>query len=332
MHADAKEAIPVLRVMCVEDDPMQQQVLSLLFDQANQLNAGLVAFDLKMVSSGYEALELSQGRWHLILVDYVLGDMTGDCLIAALHRMLGDSATIVMTSVMPVDEVAFGCGADLFLPKPLGMNIVQNIWQQIKDRSELHKISKASKQMESLSANPEWVHHGELPIGSSALPSPQLPTSTPARAELARAAAPTSTYRAEFGPQMPRRLRNAPVTEAESERMEMERRAGVFDSMLLRDNLAHPLLPLPDPQSVPHSPSPPSLLARPILPPTPLVLQPGVLASDGRADSSQSTACAMASASAASAWSAHATGPPPACTVLDSLADGSDETADCDCQ
>ena len=118
-------AMRVVRVLMVEDDHMQRSVLELLFEQANTHNDGFVNFEVKTVDSGLDALaevrETAQAnrQYDLILIDYVLGDMTGDTLIPHFRDLLGDSVAIVLTSIhSDARDRSLEMSADAFLHKP----------------------------------------------------------------------------------------------------------------------------------------------------------------------------------------------------------------------
>jgi len=138
----------VVLILMVEDDPMQQSVLKMLFTKANDLNAGFVSFAVTAVGSGTDALasvraQEQQGRrkFDLILLDFVLGDMTGDHMVKPLREMLGDGAAIVMTSAHgEARQASLDSGADVFLQKPLGTHVIQHIWQFLKDTTQLRKL------------------------------------------------------------------------------------------------------------------------------------------------------------------------------------------------
>ena len=149
--------VPLTVFVVYADDPVQLSWLALIFDKANELSTqrpsarccpllltserrkfadeGFVNFEVVSVESGAQALE-SVGRrtcnldqFHLILVDYVLGDTTGDALIAPLRDLLGPTAAIVLTSAHEgAQEVSLKEGADVFLHKPLSTHIVQVWW------------------------------------------------------------------------------------------------------------------------------------------------------------------------------------------------------------
>jgi len=80
---------------------------------------------VKTVASGADALaeirETVQAnqQYDLILIDYVLGDMTGDTLIPHFRDLLGDSVAIVLTSIhSDARDRSLEMSADAFLHKP----------------------------------------------------------------------------------------------------------------------------------------------------------------------------------------------------------------------
>ena len=88
------------------------------------------------MSSGEEALACARSRWFdLVLLDFLLGDVTGDAMIAPLRNALGESSAIVMMSAYAeARQSSIESGADVFLHKPLGAHVIQ-----VHDRAHLHR-------------------------------------------------------------------------------------------------------------------------------------------------------------------------------------------------
>jgi len=164
-----------VRVLMVEDDHMQRSVLELLFEQANTHNDGFVNFEVKTVDSGLDALaevrETAQAnrQYDLILIDYVLGDMTGDTLIPHFRDLLGDSVAIVLTSIhSDARDRSLEMSADAFLHKPLSSDVISHIWMFLKDASQLQQLIEAGESSSGGDDEPDAAaHEHEHPSGES---------------------------------------------------------------------------------------------------------------------------------------------------------------------
>jgi len=123
-------------VLCIEDDTLQQEVIEHLFELANRKNSGSITYDVKMVSSGEEALEAlfppNNLSPDLVFVDVLMEGVSGDELLVKLRRILPRKVAIVMASAMSHVQLVKKCvdnGADGYLVKPLHENTVQHAWQ-----------------------------------------------------------------------------------------------------------------------------------------------------------------------------------------------------------
>jgi len=124
-------------VLCVEDDPLQQEVIEHLFELANRKNRGCIVYVVKIVASGEEALEALFKPHNLspdlVFVDVVMeGGISGDELLLQFRRILPREVAIVMASAMSHVQLIKKCvdnGADGYLVKPLHESTVQHAWQ-----------------------------------------------------------------------------------------------------------------------------------------------------------------------------------------------------------
>jgi CheY-like chemotaxis protein len=95
------EGDTTLNVLCVEDDPFHQKVLSSYFDAANRVYEGALVYSVTMVDTAAKALEAVSSldqQPDLILVDIMLEDSTGDELLSELRKTLKPEVAIVMAS------------------------------------------------------------------------------------------------------------------------------------------------------------------------------------------------------------------------------------------
>ena len=134
-----------LRFLVVEDDPTQLQMLRELFNNANVKNAGVVYFDVKMVTTAEEALSVLQqlepnasqsAPFDLILLDVMLPDVNAYDVLPSIRELVGDNVAIVIASAhsqLALVQLCVRRGADAFLVKPLGSPAVQHLWQFVKD-------------------------------------------------------------------------------------------------------------------------------------------------------------------------------------------------------
>ena len=106
--APSDNAISVtIVVLCIDDDVFHSKVLSGYFEQANASMDGSIVYDVHTVSSGDEALAAVQPPRNLapdiVLMDVVMDDIMGDELLPKMRQILGDTAAIVMASI--IDQV-----------------------------------------------------------------------------------------------------------------------------------------------------------------------------------------------------------------------------------
>ena len=91
--------LTTLNVLCVEDDMFHQKVLSGAFDCANRSYEGSLTYNVSMVSSADEALEMVRTlSLDLIFVDVMLDGLPGDELLPQLRKLVPADVAIVMAS------------------------------------------------------------------------------------------------------------------------------------------------------------------------------------------------------------------------------------------
>ena len=125
-----------VRVLVVEDDSMQREILKGLFDAANDANKNMVKFEVQMVCSATETLtemrRVGASHYHIILLDCCLPDQNAFELLPELRATANEDTAIIIASVhaqMSLVQLCIGRGADAFLVKPLGSKEVRHIWQ-----------------------------------------------------------------------------------------------------------------------------------------------------------------------------------------------------------
>ena len=103
------------RVLLVEDDPSLRRVI--------ELNLAARGYQVDLAASGTAALELTERRPDLVVIDLGLPDMDGIDLIARLRASL--TTPILVTSARDVRTAkvaALGAGADDFIAKPFAVD------------------------------------------------------------------------------------------------------------------------------------------------------------------------------------------------------------------
>ena len=145
-----------VRVLCVDDDAYQLQVLRELFQRANATQSNLL-FAAHTCSSSAEALdELGEanGReqpYHLILFDMSLAESTSLSVLTQVRALVGHSVPIIMVSAQAQQSLVSGCiaaGADSFLAKPLSAFALfgfaqRNLLKKQKPGATVKEIVKA---------------------------------------------------------------------------------------------------------------------------------------------------------------------------------------------
>jgi len=136
----APEQVEV-RVLVVEDDPLQRRFIDTLFKAANEPKQGCplpLRFVTTVVSSAQEALRTLRDRtFQLILIDVIMPDMSGAELLPLVRKAVASTTAVLMVSAVSRVDVVERCvrdKADAFLPKPLGIDTVRTIWQYCLQR------------------------------------------------------------------------------------------------------------------------------------------------------------------------------------------------------
>lgn len=104
------------RVLIVEDDDAVRQMIERYLDSLGVL-------EVDSARSGWEAgLKTASQRPHLLLLDFRLGDTTGDKVVATIRGMtdLEQPAIVIMSAHLGEEDArrVIDQGADAFLPKP----------------------------------------------------------------------------------------------------------------------------------------------------------------------------------------------------------------------
>ena len=131
---DAIDGTVVLRVLIAEDEEYQRESLEALFKSANSSLFGSVYFDAHLVSSAEECLETLRrdADWQLVMLDIFMPGRRGDEIIGDVRATLGDKVPLLMISAnaqMGAVQRCLRLGADLFVAKPVHLNVVRNLWQ-----------------------------------------------------------------------------------------------------------------------------------------------------------------------------------------------------------
>jgi excisionase family DNA binding protein len=112
------------KVLVVDDDEGVRTMTS-------RYLSGLGTLDVQTASSGWEA-GLITANWspRLLLLDYRLGDTTGDVVVRTIRGMTQlDQPAIVIMSAHLTDEQAadvLAQGADAYVPKPFDLHVLRD--------------------------------------------------------------------------------------------------------------------------------------------------------------------------------------------------------------
>ena len=166
----------LLRVLIAEDEQFQRESLEAMFKSANSALFGSVSFDARIVCSADEVLETlrTDVDWQLVMLDIFMPGRRGDEIIGDVRSILGEKVPLLMISAgtqMGAVQRCLRLGADLFVAKPLHLNVVRNLWQ--------HCMLKHPTLFDE---------SDELPGAASVPPSPQAPPSACASCDTSRAA------------------------------------------------------------------------------------------------------------------------------------------------
>lgn len=112
------------RVLIVDDDGAVREMLSRFLGR-------IPGLQVETAGSGWEAgLKTASLRPHLLLLDYRLGDTTGDKVLATIRNHEGLSfqpAIVIMSAYLTEEEVRriLEQGADAYLPKPFDLDALR---------------------------------------------------------------------------------------------------------------------------------------------------------------------------------------------------------------
>ena len=116
-------ANPQKHILIVDDEPLVCQSVKMLLE-------GL-GYVVDEANNGYEALALYQpGKFDMVFTDYLMPEMKGDKLAAAIKR-LSPGQPVVMITAFPERLQSSDCplgGVDSFICKPLDL---QMLWTAI---------------------------------------------------------------------------------------------------------------------------------------------------------------------------------------------------------
>jgi DNA-binding NtrC family response regulator len=146
-----------MKILIVEDDPMQREVLKGFL--VNQGYTALTAVDCE------EAVKVFQNELvHLILLDYRMPECTGDELLAKMKAINPFVRAIMITAYGDVNTAVtvLKLGADEFLEKPVDLAILL---------SKIQRIEREINVEEDVAAIIETVEEGPLPINIVAVSS-----------------------------------------------------------------------------------------------------------------------------------------------------------------
>jgi len=134
LRSDGMASEALRRVLVVDDDESVRDMIS-------RYLGTLAELAIDTASSGWEAgLKTAHGKPHLLLLDYRLGDTTGEKVIETIraHDGLQPQPAIVIMSahLSPLDvERILSKGADAFLPKPFDLEALRE--------TVMHHLSRA---------------------------------------------------------------------------------------------------------------------------------------------------------------------------------------------
>lgn len=108
------------RVLVVDDDPAVRTMI-------DRYLRSLGSLELETAGSGWEAgLKMAVFRPNVLLLDYRLGDTTGEHVVLAIRELVLDvrPAIVVMSAHLAEEDVerVFAGGADAFLRKPFELH------------------------------------------------------------------------------------------------------------------------------------------------------------------------------------------------------------------
>jgi len=129
-------------VLLAEDEQFQRDAFEALFAAANRRLGGKLLFSVKLVSCADEVMAAIQETtdWQLVLLDINMPGTSGSPgpggseIISDVRMTLGDKVPVLMVSAAAQMGAVHTClqrGADLFMAKPLHVNVLENLWQHV---------------------------------------------------------------------------------------------------------------------------------------------------------------------------------------------------------
>lgn len=117
------EAAVTRRVLVVDDDPAVRSVIARSLSGAGR-------FEVETAGSGWEAgLKTAAFKPHLLVLDWRLGDTTGQEVVATIRSLPGipQPKILIVSAHLARDDVAavLGAGADEFLAKPFELEALR---------------------------------------------------------------------------------------------------------------------------------------------------------------------------------------------------------------
>mmetsp|Transcript_74082 Transcript_74082/g.123753 ORF Transcript_74082/g.123753 Transcript_74082/m.123753 type:complete len:218 (+) Transcript_74082:18-671(+) len=127
------------RVLIIEDDALQQNILCALFSAANDKATAAnqkIKFFVTVAGSAKEALCIlarsPRHSFELVLIDVLMPDISGVDVLPLVRRAVNETTAIVMMSSESKEDIIERCirsTADAYLPKPIHLEMIRTIWQ-----------------------------------------------------------------------------------------------------------------------------------------------------------------------------------------------------------
>ncbi len=135
------------RILVVDDEPDLREIL-----QCNLENAG---YAVDTAASAEEALSLLTPDHSLILLDVMLGGMSGFRLAERIRKELKNNIPIIFLTAKDTENdllTGFSAGGDDYIPKPFSLHEV------------LARIQAVLRRSESRTTTPQMLHAGSITI------------------------------------------------------------------------------------------------------------------------------------------------------------------------
>lgn len=119
MDTDKMDSTPTHRILVVDDEPDLREIL-----QCNLENAG---YTVDTAESAEEALHLLSPEHHLILLDVMLGGMSGFRMAEKLRKELHNPTPIIFLTAKDTENdllTGFSTGGDDYISKPFSLHEV----------------------------------------------------------------------------------------------------------------------------------------------------------------------------------------------------------------